>query len=373
MEKKIKVAHLTSAHSDTDIRIFHKECQSLLKAGYDVTEVTLSGTERIENGVKILSANFRPKNRFDRMRNAATQVFNLAVSVDADIYHFHDPELLRVGLKLKRLGKIVIYDTHEDTPRQILSKPYLNAPIRRIISFFFERYENYVARRMSAIVAATPFIRKRFEKLNKNTAEICNFPLYAEILDNDETPLTESQKNKICYIGGVSVIRGIKEMILAVEKCDIQLFIAGKWDDGLVEKMSQLKGWRKVNQLGFIGRDKLNELKRESLAGLVLLFPEPNHINSFPIKMFEYMSAGIPVIASNFDLWKSIIEKDESGLCVDPKDVDAVAGAINYLIDNPTIAQEMGQRGREAIISKYNWNIEEKKLLGIYDDLVKSK
>jgi glycosyltransferase involved in cell wall biosynthesis len=373
MTEKIKVAHLTSAHADNDIRIFYKECSSLVEAGYDVTEVTLSGSPRTENGVRIISCDFTPKSRFDRMRNAGKKMLQLALSVDADIYHFHDPELLYVGLKLKKKGKIVIYDAHEDTPRQILSKPYLNRPVRKVISFFYERFENYVAKRLSAIVTVTPFIMERYLKVNKRTIQVCNFPLLSEInIDGDNNAPIE-KAHKVCYIGGVSLQRGIKEMIQACEISKIQLDVAGKWENGLEEKMAELPGWNNVQILGFLNRQELMDLKNQSIAGMVTLLPEPNHINSYPIKMFEYMSAGIPIIASDFPLWKSIIEKDECGICVNPLDVNAISEALNYLIANPNEAQLMGEKGRIAVTERYNWSIEKDKLLQLYEALLNEK
>lgn len=370
MQKKIKIAHLTSAHTDTDIRIFHKECKSLFKAGYEVVEVTLSGNPRVEDNIPILSAEFQPSSRWNRMRNASKKIVDLAKQVDADIYHFHDPELLKVGLKLKRLGKTVIYDTHEDTPRQILSKPYLNKPLRYLICKAFELYENSISKRLDAIVAATPHIAERFIKVNPNTHTICNFPLYAEIETTPVHSTLKQEEKRLCYIGGITKIRGIKEMIDATAECKIPLDIAGKWDGNLQDEMAKLPGWENVNNLGFLPRTELIELKRDALAGLVLLLPEPNHIFAYPIKMFEYMAGGLPVIASNFEMWKDIIEKENVGLCVDPFNPKEVAAAAEFIRDNPDEAAKMSENGRRLILEKYNWQIEEQKLLSLYEQLI---
>lgn len=96
-----------------------------------------------------------------------------------------------------------------------------------------------------------------------------------------------------------------------------------------------------------------------------------NYLDSLPIKMFEYMSAGIPVVASNFPLWKEIIEKNRCGVCVDPLSPKDIAKAINFIVQNPQIAQKMGENGKRAILEKYNWQIEEQKLFNIYEGLLK--
>ncbi len=365
---QITIAHLTSAHSDTDIRIFHKECQSLKKAGYNVIEITLKGQSRIENGVEIRSANYEPKSRFDRMRKASKQIYELALKSNADLFHFHDPELLSVGLKLKKAGKKVIYDAHEDTPRQILSKPYLNRPLRKLISWGYEKYENYIAKRLDAIVVATPFIANRYKKINANTVTICNFPLFDEIDFEEENE--PNSRSGLCYIGGISMIRGLKEMIQVAGAADVELKLAGKWDDTLNPHVHQLKGWKKVKRLGFLNRKELGDLKKSSVAGLVILLPEPNHVNSYPIKMFEYMAAGLPVIASNFPLWREILESTKAGFCTDPYDIDKITEQVNYLIEHPDVAKKMGETGRQLVIDKYNWNKEEKKLIQLYSEIL---
>ena len=91
-----------------------------------------------------------------------------------------------------------------------------------------------------------------------------------------------------------------------------------------------------------------------------------------PNKMFEYMSAGIPVIASDFARWREVIDEKDCGLCVDPLDSLAIARAIDELIINPDKAQRMGENGRSAVESQYNWPAEEKKLLSFYSSISQS-
>ena len=105
------------------------------------------------------------------------------------------------------------------------------------------------------------------------------------------------------------------------------------------------------------------------MAGVVLYHPELNHINAQPNKMFEYMAAGIPVIASDFPLWKEILEGARCGVCVDPLDPDQIADAIRWIVDHPEQAEQMGKNGRKAIIERYNWKREEDTLLGLYRGL----
>ena len=128
-----------------------------------------------------------------------------------------------------------------------------------------------------------------------------------------------------------------------------------------------------INFIGKLTREKVNELYGKSRAGIVIYQPAKNHFESQPIKMFEFMAAGLPVIASNFTLWKQIVEDSQCGICVDPTDAIAVKRSCLFLLDNPTEAEKMGKSGYQAVISQYNWNIEERKLLKLYSDLSKEE
>ena len=135
--------------------------------------------------------------------------------------------------------------------------------------------------------------------------------------------------------------------------------------------MKLKKDWDIVNNYGYINRKETIQIMSKSKVGMVTFFPVPNHIDSQPNKMFEYMSAGIPVIGSYFPLWKEILEVNECGICVNPEDSDDISKAIKYLIENEDTAEQMGKNGREAVLEKYNWGIEEKKLINIYKLLIK--
>jgi glycosyltransferase involved in cell wall biosynthesis len=363
------ICHLSSAHLPTDIRIFHKECKTLTVAGYDVSLIVQHDNDEILEGIWITGLK-TPKNRKERMQQTTKQVYQRALDCDADIYHFHDPELIPIGLKLKRRGKKVIYDVHEDVPRQILSKQWIPAPLRKTISWMVEKTENYAAKRFDYIVTATPYIRDRYLKINSNTIDVNNYPILSEL----HVPNTDwnSKEKLVCYVGGIGSVRGIHEMVEAIGMTEYSMLLAGEFGSSAERDNATTKdGWSKVIELGHVNREKVKEVLSRSMAGLVLFHPQPNHINAQPNKMFEYMSAGIPVIASNFPLWKEIIEGNNCGICVDPLNANEIANAINSIMDNPDQAKLMGENGRRAVEEKYNWEHEAKKLLKIYEGLLK--
>lgn len=369
----IKVVHITSIHSRYDTRIFLKECASLASYGHSVSLIVADEkNDELRNGVNIYDIG-KPKGRLDRVINISRRIFKKAIEIDADIYHLHDPELIPIGLKLKKHGKKVIFDAHEDLPNQILSKHYINPSLRKPLSVLVSILEKQVCSRLDAIVAATPVIRDKFLKIHKNTVDINNYPKLDEFKNFQ---LEDKLKEQVCYIGGISNSRGIVEVARALEltKNKASLKLAGSFiDTSLEPKIKSMAGWNNIDYLGFVNREDIKKILSESIAGLVTLHPTPSYIDSLPVKMFEYMGAGIPVIASDFPLWKSIIEEAKCGICVDPLDPYKIADSIDYLIDNPIEALRMGENGIKAVKEIYNWTSEERKLLQLYDNLLGSE
>ncbi len=368
VNKSIKICHFSSAHPSTDVRVFHKECSSLAKNGFEVHLVVANEEDSLKKNVKVHGVKSEGDSRLFRFIQTSKKVYLKALEIDADIYHFHDPELLPFALKLKRKGKKVIYDIHEDVPKTILAKFWINKYLRGTISFFFKKFENYVASRLDYLFTATDTISDRFKKVNKNTATINNYPLLSELV---EVSSWNDKKREVCYIGAITHIRGLEPLVKAVNKSDsVKLNLAGAFDQqSFEERLKSLEEWKSVNDFGLVDRSMTRKIMGDSKIGLVTFFPVPNHVDAQPNKMFEYMSAGIPVIGSHFPLWKAILEVNKCGICVDPEDEIQISNAINKLINDDFLAEEMGRNGREAVLEKYNWSIEEQKLVAIYKGL----
>jgi glycosyltransferase involved in cell wall biosynthesis len=368
--RTVRVVHLTAAHPRDDIRVFLKECRGLALRGYEVTLVVADGRgDETHDCVAIVDVG-RPIGRLDRMFNATRRAYRKALELDADIYHLHDPELLPIGLKLKRSGKKVVFDAHEDVPKQILGKHYLHPWVRRVLSWGFAHFEHYACKRFAGVVAATPFIRDKFLPINLRSIDINNFPMIGEL---ESAVAWRDKANEVCYVGSIAQIRGVKELVRAMEltRTPVRLNLVGAFVEAQVEaEVRTYPGWGKVNATGVRGREGVREVLGRSVAGVVTLHPAPNYLDALPIKMFEYMSAGIPVIASDFDLWRQIVRDSGCGLCVDPMDPCAIAAAIDYLVGHPDEARKMGENGRQAVFSRYNWAQEEAKLIGFYDQLL---
>ncbi|MGI6321222.1 MAG: glycosyltransferase family 4 protein [Bacteroidales bacterium] len=366
-----KICHITSAHSRYDTRIFLKMCSSLAEyKSYSVFLVVADGQgDEIKNGVNIIDAGEKAQGRLSRMTQTTKKVYQKALELNCDIYHIHDPELIPNGLKLKKLKKKVVFDAHEDLPKQILGKHYLNKVIRVLLSKFFEKFEKYTCRKFDAILTATPHIRDKFLKINENCIDINNFPIMGEL--SNAIPWSE-KLDEVCYVGGISQIRGIRELVKSFGYIDnVKLNLVGDFNEkSLEEEVKSYVEWDKINEFGFVNRSIVADIMSRSKAGIVTFHPLPNHIEAQPNKMFEYMSAGLPIITSNFPLWKEIVEGNNCGICVNPLEPQEIADAVKYIIANPEEAEKMGENGKKAVLEKYNWQNEAKKLVDCYKSLL---
>lgn len=366
----MKICHITTAHPRFDVRIFHKECVSLANHFEEVNLLVADGLgDESVNGVKIHDIG-KPTGRKERFLTSGKKALKMAVLIKADIYHLHDPELLLIAKKLKKTGAKVIFDSHEDVPRQILNKTYIPNFLRKPISLAFERYENSIVRKISGVVAATPHIRDRFVKINKNSIDINNYPKKGDVtLNIDWTNRAKS----IGYIGGIFRTRGIIETLDAINGTEIKLILAGTFSPSELEtECKSHPGWKNVDFRGYLDRNGINQVLGEVRAGMVILEATQSYIVSLPVKMFEYMAAGLPVIASNFPLWKKIIESSGSGICVDQTNPEEIRNKILSIIDDTEKLVEMGKNGRKAVEETYNWEIEERKLIGFYNYIINS-
>ncbi len=361
----IRVVHLTTAHSPFDVRIFGKQGRSLAQAGYDVTVIAPYDHRDVVDQVRVRAVS-RPATRVSRMLVTSLRVLAAAFSEHADVYHFHDPELIPAGLVLKACGKCVIYDVHEDVPAQTLGKHWIPQLLRRPLASMISVVEAIAARCFDGIVAATPTIAAHFP--SRKTITVHN---YARVDSIPAGPMPIVERHRcLAYVGVISPDRGLFNMLAALAHVDGQLLLAGRFSpQRLVDQVQQMPVWRQVDYRGELDRRGVDELLGRSRIGLVTLLPTPSYVPSLPVKLFEYMLAGLPVVASDFPLWRQIVDGAQCGLLVDPLDPDAIAQACQWLLDHPKQAQEMGRRGRAAVIDKYNWSFEAQRLVHFYRGL----
>lgn len=363
-----KVCHMTSVHALNDTRIFFKECRTLRDAGYDVTLIVQHDKDEIIDGIFIKAID-KPRNRLERMLKSTRQVYKRALECDADVYHFHDPELIPVGLRLKRHRKIVIYDSHEDYPSVIVSKKWIPKPLRKTISKVFSAYEKYACRSFDGVVACYHWTQERLKKYCEKTILVFNFPIVNE---TDKFPTIDYHRKALAFAGNISAQWHFKNLLLALSKLDnVCLELAGSIDSSYGRDLQSMDEWKYVNFHGRIPFERIyKDLYSQASIGVVLLdyIPQCKYTigNLSNTKFFEVLYVGLPIICTDFKLWKEIIEEYECGLCINPRNVDDIVHAIDYFCKHPEEAKRMGENGKKAIIEKYNWNNEQRKLLDLY-------
>jgi glycosyltransferase involved in cell wall biosynthesis len=354
----LRIAHLTTLHTPLDVRIFVKEARTAAAAGHEV-HVVAPGTGGERDGVHFhdLGASTEPGLGHLAARLRAAR--RAARELQADVCHLHEPELIPLTLTLKR----VVYDAHEETPLEVRAMHPDRPLFGRALSVGWRAAERLVSAAADGIVAATPSIATRFPE--RKTVVVRNFPTAEEAESFVGGPHAERPPN-VVYLGGVTAIRGAREMAAAITRVPepARLVVAGPVDAGLdLGPRAELRG--------SLGRDEIAAILRRARVGLLLLHPVEAHLDSLPIKLFEYMAAGIPVVASDFPFWRELI--GEAGVLVDPLDVDAIARSIEELLADPGRAEAMGRAGREAVAERFSWEPEGERLLSLYERLGSSR
>jgi glycosyltransferase involved in cell wall biosynthesis len=371
----VRVVHLSTLHRALDVRIFYKECRTLAARGHQVHYLVREPHPATLDGVRFHSCH-RPTIRFRpaRIGRRLTLVYQQAAALRADFYHFHDPELIPVGLALKRTGARVIYDVHEDAPAEALMLNEGRPLQARGKCWAFSLLESLACRCLDAFVCATPAIARKFPQ--RRTVTVQNYPLLEEFQPTSGAwgmSFRERPPN-VVYAGGISAIRGIREMVVALARLPAalgaRLLLAGPVDPPqLRAELERLPGWQYVTYLGQQPRSALGGLLGQARAGLLLYHPGPAHDEALPNKLFEYMAAGLPIVASNFPLWQKLVADAGCGMVTDPRDAERIAAAVRWLLEHPAEAEAMGRRGAAAVRQRYHWESEARKLLDLYDAL----
>jgi glycosyltransferase involved in cell wall biosynthesis len=289
-------------------------------------------------------------------------MIRVCTKVDADIYHFHDPELIFTGLYLKLMGKKVIYDIHENNPASILSKPYIKSKIiKKVISKLFDIFEKNSIRFFDAIVTARPDITKRFN--HKNIITLRNFPILPNLSEIKNIDI-KKEKPSVIFVGGMTEIRGINQLIDSFKDLDnFELWLLGPISEIKLKNRIE-KGCKNVKYFGTVEAYEVFNYINQADIGIITFLPVPNHLNTLATKPFEYMACEKPMIMSNFRYWQETFGK--SSLYVDSSNPKEIAKTIERLFNNKKLLKEMGELNKKLSLEKYNWQKESLKLLKLY-------
>ncbi len=351
-------------HRAFDPRVFQKEARSLAKAGFDVTFLVPHDKDEERDGVKILSVARHPKG-WKKLITSPWLLYKRALKLPKDsIFHLHDSELLWIGILLKLRARRVIYDAHEDTPLQIGYQHWIPKLFRKPYAWFYYLLEKICGRMFDAVVIAEPVIAKYFPAAK--TTLVRNFPITSDFPDSDH-PYLQRSKN-VVYVGLLSRPRGAIEMAkaagIAKAGTDFKVIFAGDFSPS--ELRNEIVNKYPVECLPWMSVAKVVDLMMDARAGMIVAHPIERYKTNYPVKTFEYMAAGMPVIASKFGESGAFVAEAQGGILVDPLNPNEIADAIKHILANPTEAAAMGQRGRQLVLEKYNWEHEAKRLIELY-------
>lgn len=366
----VRVCHMTSAHRSDDGRIFKKECFSLAKAGYEVFLVA-PGESRLEGGVQVCGVR-QGGGRLSRMLVTARKVYKAARELDADIYHFHDPELLPYGVALAKAGKSVIFDSHENYTSQILTKQYLPSGMRSMVSKLYERYETRACGRFAAAISPCTFAGVSiFERRVKHAALVGNGCL------EDNLPPYESidfdrESDAVCCLGSLTYARGITHLVKAAFLADVRLILCGSISAAYLEELRAMPEFRTTEYRGMLPQTQLPAVMEECFAGVAagLNVGQYGNADILPTKVPEYLLNGLPVILFETPFNRGFMEQCACGITVRMEDVDAFAAAIRRLKEDGDLRKGLAHRGRDYALQHLTWSHDEEQLLGLYDSIV---
>lgn len=372
MDTQKHVVHMTTVHHPYDPRIYHKECSSLQHAGFDVTLIAPEDAKGSQAEKPIRHTVVKKyQSRLKRMILGTYDAYRKAKALNADVYHFHDPELLPAAWLLKKKSNVVIYDIHEDYITSIMQKDYMSRPVKKFISAVYKALEKFFSRGMALCLA-----EKYYKDIYPEGQCILNYPMVNEkFIAHDRRGPVE---DKVLYTGNLSHVRGaLYHAKLPVIDPGTAVHFAGRCPAGLAEEMYDVAGSRKdLLQIegidSFVEKEVIEDryLERNWLAG-VALFPPTEHYKKKELtKFFEYMNAGLPIICSDFPVWRNFMEKYQCGIAVDPENDEAVKKALDHLRDHPEEAKQMGINGKKAVMEELNWHTQERQLIDWYNRLL---
>lgn len=374
MKKKTRICHMTSAHKSNDVRIFQKECVSLAKVNDFEVYLVAQGESRDEEGVKVVGIGESKKGRLNRILNVSKQIYKQAALLKADIYHFHDPELLRYAKKLKKQGCAVVFDSHEDYPKQIAEKPYLPAGLRKIVASLYKIYETHVVKSLDAVVIpGTTKGKNSFDGRCRKAILLDNFP----ILDSRRAYIERKKPDsisdvKVCYAGGLSEARGITKLVKGCHKAGVKLILAGPFSSSnYKEQLMSMEESKCVDYRGVCSYDEISSIYQESHIGAATILKVGQYatMENLPTKTYEYMQVGLPIIMSDTVYNSKLMQTEDFAYLVDPDNDSIIADTIRYIYHNYDEAVEKALLARKLVETKYNWNSVFEQLVRLYKGL----
>lgn len=394
----MKVCMISTNHDLFDDRIYWKQALSLKKYGYDVFCIAIS--DKDETGIthegikyyKVKSKGKKYKSVFKRnifydetfSYETFKNIFTIAKDLECNVYHFHD---LYLNLICKRLKKLpfkpkIIYDVHECYPEQIREYRKLSGLKKinnNIYSYFIRLWEVNCSRYCDYIITTETSVNKKFSNyIGKDKVNIIYN--YANFYVKKFLDFNEKEFHAI-YCGGINRIRSAMELlevanIAKKQMPNFKLLFLGPISDNILER--DMKNFIEKNKLennvilkGKVPYQEVEKYYSKSKVGLAIFKSSLTFRKTVQIKTFEYMAFGLPMVGSNFGNIQKYINEADSGITVDPSNPNEIWNAIYKILKNEKLYDTYSKNGINAVKERYNWHAMEKKLLQIYNKILK--
>ncbi|MBC1253045.1 glycosyltransferase family 4 protein [Listeria welshimeri] len=373
-----KIFMFSSVHVWSDTRIFFKEAITLANNGFIVDFHAIEGTtfyDRSHSNLCVSTLSQRENKKSARPKRWY-QLYKKALASDACYYHFHDFELLFLAtmIKKRKPNCFIIYDMHENFPAMIKTKEWIPKFFRQLLSKILAHLEKKWMARVDAVIFAETSYKKQYEEVNVYKCDILNLPVW-------QNPLITKKRESFTYVyvGDLVKDRGVFEMLKLIKNLktrghkNVYLKLIGPMNASIkAEVFDFIVANELVDMVKMYGRIPYTEIWKHYASahvGLCLLHPIPNYMHSLATKLFEYMAAGLPILATNIPDWEKLIEETGTGLTTNVCDVQDITNQAEKMMLSHALRESFSDNGRKAFNSRYNWQTEEKKLVSLYHTL----
>jgi glycosyltransferase involved in cell wall biosynthesis len=365
-----------NAHPADDARVFHRTCVGLADAGYEVHLFAVSPKEDVycDRNVFIhpLKECESRRERFARR----SRVARMAADLNPDLFHVHEPELLGSVIAVSD-SRPVIYDVHESYLDIIEERSWIPQLMKSFFKLGWDWWERKLVRHCAGVVVVTESIGRRYYGLHKKVKIVPNYP---DLVGIDNVQRLDQDRLTCVFVGVLAHYSGLPQIFeaLAVLKkrgLTVPLALAGwpesnKYLPSLWDAADRLGVRDLVTYHGALSKREAILFQCKGSIALVLYQPIPNCVAGLPNKLVESMALGLPVVFSDFPNYREVAGVSGAGIAVDPTKPERIADAIEFLVRNPAIARQMGEAGRQAVRERFNWNVEKRKLLDLYRDIL---
>ncbi len=373
------ICHITSMHEWNDDRIYERACRMLVRLGHQVTLIATADEDRDENGVQLLS--IRQRSGWKRRVFSSREAYQRALALDADIFHFHDPDLMPWMNRLAAKGRKVVMDVHENYEARFYMWG-LPGFLARLGAWIFRKYELDSVKSYAGLVPVSGSVKRLFDGKERDCAIVQNVPAPENLEDMDLS--FEKEEAIVVYTSGThSNARNCMETVEAMPEV-LRVFpntifrFVGRYEPAdfkqeLERRAIELKVNDNLELLDMLPWKENFKRTAQAQIGCVFYEDNPNNRVTIPNRLFEYMYCKLAVIGHDFTELRSIITESNCGVLVDSSNSKNIASKLIELIENPILLNDYGLNGHLSISRKYNFKSQCNNMVQLYERILIDK